>query len=92
MVIAPAPRRRILRGLLSAGGSARYLRADISAGTGGDSTVSDSALWWPPNRLCARYLAPYLSSRLGCAADVRCQGQAVDPRGMRRGFAELCDL
>ena len=92
IVIAPAPRRRILRGLLSAGGSARYLRAEISPGTGGDSTVSDSALWWPPHRLCARYLAPYLSSRLGYAADVRCQGQAVDPRGMRRGFAELCDL
>jgi sulfide:quinone oxidoreductase len=101
MDIAPGPPRRILRGLLSAGGSARYLRADISAGSS-DSTVSDSALWWPPNRLCARYLAPYLSSQVGYAADVRCPRQAVDPRGDQarqpetpdtlRHFAELSDL
>jgi sulfide:quinone oxidoreductase len=101
MGIAPAPLRRILRGLLSAGGSARYLRADISAGAS-DSTVSNSALWWPPNKLCARYLAPYLSSQVGYAADVRCPGQAADPRGDQerqpgmpdtlRRFAELSDL
>jgi sulfide:quinone oxidoreductase len=96
--IAPAPPRRVLRGMLSAGGSARYLRADISSAGTSDSTVSDSALWWPPNRLCARYLAPYLSSQVGFAAAVRCPGRAVDPRGelgtpdpLRR-FAELSDL
>jgi hypothetical protein len=27
-------------------------------------------LWWPPNRLSGRYLAPYLSSQVGDTADV----------------------
>jgi hypothetical protein len=30
-------------------------------------------MWSPPNKLCARYLAPYLSSQTGDGADVMCQ-------------------
>jgi sulfide:quinone oxidoreductase len=73
--IDPQPFRPVLRGALLTGGPARYLRADISGGGGDDSTFSDEALWWPPNKLCGRYLAPYLSSKTGEAADVMPQDE-----------------
>ena len=77
--IDPRPFRPVLRGALLTGGPTRYLRADISGGAGDDSTVSDAALWWPPNKLSGRYLAPYLSSKTGEAADVMPQDQgAID--------------
>jgi sulfide:quinone oxidoreductase len=76
--IDPQPFRPVLRGTLLTGGPARYLRADISGGVGDDSTVSDEALWWPPNKLCGRYLAPYLNSQTGEAADVMPQDQGAE--------------
>ena len=96
--VDPQPFRPVLRGLLLTGDSARYLRADITIG--GDSTVSEDALWWPPNRLCGRYLAPYLSSQVGFAADVMRHDEPMpvavdfDAVGVGRhgGFAELTDL
>jgi sulfide:quinone oxidoreductase len=68
--VDPRPFRPVLRGVLLTGGSARYLRSDISGDAGDDSTVAREPLWWPPNKLCGRYLAPYLSSQVGAAADV----------------------
>ena len=99
--IDPHPFRPVLRGTLLTGGPARYLRADISGGAGDDSAVSDEALWWPPNKLCGRYLAPYLSSKTGEAADVMPQDAGaiqidtpLDPErsDTRGGFGELSDL
>jgi sulfide:quinone oxidoreductase len=99
--IDPQPFRPILRGLLLTGGPARYLRADISGDAGDDSNISGEALWWPPNKLCGRYLAPYLSSQSGDAADVMPREEhalrveteldslAADPR---HGFGELFEL
>jgi sulfide:quinone oxidoreductase len=98
--ITPRPFTPVLRGLLLTGGSRRYLRADISAGAG-DSTVSDEALWWPPNRLCGRYLAPYLSRQVGFAADVMPRDEhpipvtiAIEPQppDTQRRFVELTDV
>jgi sulfide:quinone oxidoreductase len=68
--IDPQPFRPVLRGLLLTGRSPRFLRADVSGGAGDDSVIAEGALWWPPNKLYGRYLAPYLSSRVGSAADV----------------------
>jgi sulfide:quinone oxidoreductase len=68
--IRPRPFKPILRGTLLTGAAARYLRADISGGAGDDSTISTNALWWPPNKLCGRYLAPFLSRQVDDAADV----------------------
>lgn len=68
--IDPQPFRPVLRGLLLTGALPRYLRADISGGAGDDSTISEQALWWPPDKLAGRYLAPYLSSQVGDALDV----------------------
>jgi hypothetical protein len=97
----PQPFRPILRGLLLTGGPPRYLQADISGRTGDDSTISGEALWWPPDKLAGRYLAPYLSSQVGDALDVMPHGEhvipieaAIDPASadMKRGFGELSDL
>jgi sulfide:quinone oxidoreductase len=68
--VDPQPFRPVLRGVLLTGGPPRYLRADISGTAGDDSTISPQALWWPPNVIAARYLAPYLSHQTGDAADV----------------------
>lgn len=68
--IDPQPFRPVLRGVLLTGGLPRYLRSDISGQEGADSTISEQALWWPPNKLAGRYLAPYLSTQVGEASDV----------------------
>ena len=68
--VDPQPFRPTLRGVLLTGGPARYLNADISGGAGDDFVISGEALWSPPNKLSACYLAPYLSSQVGDAADV----------------------
>jgi sulfide:quinone oxidoreductase len=67
--VEPQPFRPVLRGVLLTGGPDRYLRADISGAAGDDSTISGQALWWPPNKVAARYLAPYLGRQTGDAAD-----------------------
>jgi sulfide:quinone oxidoreductase len=99
--IDPQPFRPILRGLLLTGGPARYLRADISGDAGDDSTISSATLWWPPDKIAGRYLAPYLSSQVAEAADVMPQDAdaipvevALDPAAWSTGgaFGELSDL
>jgi sulfide:quinone oxidoreductase len=87
--ISPQPFRPILRGTLLTGAAARYLRADISGTAGDDSIISTEALWWPPNKLCGRYLAPYLG-RLDDGADVMPQDEGAIPVGVR--LDELADI
>lgn len=99
--VDPQPFRPILRGILLTGGPSRYLRADISGGAGDDSTISGEALWWPPDKISGRYLAPYLSSQVGDAADVMPQDEhaipietVLDPMTLQkqRNYGELSDL
>jgi sulfide:quinone oxidoreductase len=93
--VAPRPFRPVLRGLLMGGETARYMRARIATGTGDDCALSAQPLWWPPNRLCGRYLAPYLSSRVGGGAAMF-QDQPATRLAVRvddpRPFGELADL
>ncbi|HXE46577.1 MAG TPA: FAD-dependent oxidoreductase [Conexibacter sp.] len=60
----PVPSTRpLLRAVLFTGEGPLYLRATIS---GGDSVVSSASRhcpWWPPHKVAARYLAPYLADR-----------------------------
>jgi sulfide:quinone oxidoreductase len=86
--VVPQPFRPVLRGLLTAGGNARYMRARIATGIGDDSSLSEQPLWWPPNRLCGRYLAPYLSSRAGGAA-VMYQDEATSRAAAAQGLAAV---
>jgi sulfide:quinone oxidoreductase len=99
--IDPQPFRPILRGLLLTGGPARYLRADISGEAGDDSTISSATLWWPPDKIAGRYLAPYLSGQVGDAANLMPQDDdaipvkaTLDPVASTTGgtFGELSDL
>jgi sulfide:quinone oxidoreductase len=87
--VAPRPFRPILRGLLTAGGSVRYMRARVA---GDDCAVSGQPLWWPPNRLCGRYLAPYLS-RSGRVAVMfhggSSPGLPIDGLGVAMELADL---
>jgi sulfide:quinone oxidoreductase len=96
--IVPRPFRPVLRGLIVGRGSPQYMRARIAAGAGEDCTFSQEPLWWPPNRLCGRYLAPYLSRRAGGGATMFQDEASAVASGRRAfdrsagGFAELADL
>ncbi|HEX5618618.1 MAG TPA: FAD-dependent oxidoreductase [Solirubrobacteraceae bacterium] len=76
--IRPQPFSPVLRGTLLTGAGARYLRADISGAAGDNSMISSAPLWWPPNKLCGRYLAPYLS-QLDDGADVMPHDEVGSP-------------
>jgi sulfide:quinone oxidoreductase len=56
------PFRPVLRGLLLTGGESQYLRADVSGASGDSSSASTEMLWWPPNKIAGRWLAPYLAT------------------------------
>ncbi len=56
---APEPFRPVLRGKVLAGDESVSLRAEV-AGGGGEGEASLDALWWPPQKISARYLAPLL--------------------------------
>jgi sulfide:quinone oxidoreductase len=64
----PQPFRPIVRGMLLVGGPPLYLRAQIGAGPGTAERVgvaseaSSHAMWWPPAKVAARYLGPYLAT------------------------------
>jgi sulfide:quinone oxidoreductase len=55
----PRPFRPVLRGKLLTGDESVNLRTDV-AGGGGEGEVSLDTLWWPPQKISARYLAPLL--------------------------------
>ncbi len=60
--ITPQPFDPVLRGLLLTGTDERYLEAEVEGGKGASSTVAEQPLWWPPGKLAARYLTPYLAT------------------------------
>jgi sulfide:quinone oxidoreductase len=53
------PFRPVLRGKLLTGDESVNLRTEV-AGGGGEGETSLDALWWPPHKISARYLAPFL--------------------------------
>jgi sulfide:quinone oxidoreductase len=59
--VRPQPFRPVLRARLLTGSRSTYLRQAVAGGAGEQaSTASDAALWWPPTKVAAPYLAPYL--------------------------------
>jgi sulfide:quinone oxidoreductase len=60
----PEPSTRpLLRAMLFTGGGPLYLRATITGGESVASSASRHCPWWPPHKVAARYLAPYLADR-----------------------------
>jgi len=57
--LEPEPFRPVLRGKLLTAGDDLYLEHAI-AGGGGEGTARRRPLWWPPTKIVARRLAPYL--------------------------------
>jgi len=63
-VRAPAPSSRpLLRAVLFTGDGPLYLRATLAGGESVVSSASRHCPWWPPHKVAARYLAPYLADR-----------------------------
>ena len=59
--VRPRPFRPVLRAELLTGSRSTYLRQAVAGGAGDQaSEASDVALWWPPTKVAAPYLAPYL--------------------------------
>jgi len=58
--IEPQPFHPVIHGVLLTAGRPRYLTAHITGGAGLRSEISDTPSWSPPNKIVARYLAPYL--------------------------------
>jgi sulfide:quinone oxidoreductase len=50
--------RPVLRAALLTGGAPRFLRAQV--GDSGTAAAGAAPLWWPPAKVAARHLAPYL--------------------------------
>ncbi len=61
--VRAAPPRPLLRAILFTGDGPLYLRATITGGESVVSTASRHCPWWPPHKIAARHLAPYLADR-----------------------------
>lgn len=91
--VRPAPFRPVLRGLLLTGRAPRYLRAEVLRGKPVRSAVAEEAIWWPPTKITARLLGPFLALQgvtggappdavaLELEAPVEREGGATDPSG-----------
>jgi sulfide:quinone oxidoreductase len=66
--VEPEPFHPVLRGMLLTVEKPYYMCARITGGHGFDSEFSPEPLWSPPNKIAARYLAPYLASHDGHAS------------------------
>jgi sulfide:quinone oxidoreductase len=64
--VTPAPFRPVLRGLLLTGLTPRFMAAGVLDDS---SDVDTEPLWWPPAKIVGRYLAPFLATHLGLAAE-----------------------
>jgi sulfide:quinone oxidoreductase len=58
-LVERTPFRPVLRAQLLTPSGPRYLRYDAADGSG-EGEASGHALWWPPGRIAARWLAPWL--------------------------------
>jgi sulfide:quinone oxidoreductase len=58
------PLRPQVRAILYTGEQPLFLTATITAGESVVSSVSERCPWWPPHKIAARHLAPYLADRV----------------------------
>lgn len=57
-----------LRAILVTGRDPLYLAATVAGGVSVTSSASQACPWWPPHKIAARHLAPYLADREQAAA------------------------
>jgi sulfide:quinone oxidoreductase len=69
--VVPTPFEPVLRGLLLTGQRPAYLRAEIRGGKGKPAVLDEEPLWWPPGKIAARYLGPYLAQYARSASGAR---------------------
>ena len=61
--VEATPYRPVLCGVMLTGRAPRYLRADLHPGPrNGPAEISEHPLWWPPAKIAARHLGPYLAA------------------------------
>ena len=66
--VRPEGFRPVLRGLLLTGRQPRYLRHELIGGLGRTDVTGHEPLWWPPAKIAARHLAPFLAAFAGVEA------------------------
>ena len=59
--VDPAPYHPELRAVMLTGGAPRFLHR-LAGRADGRSQVSDEPPWWPPHKIAARHLSPYLAA------------------------------
>ena len=57
--VDPKPFRPVVRGKLLTGDESLHMQQDAAGGRG-EGTASSEYLWWPPQKVSGRYLAPWL--------------------------------
>ena len=57
------PARPMLRGMMLTGIAPLYMRSRPQGGDASSEQATTDPLWWPPSKIAARYLAPYLAGR-----------------------------
>jgi sulfide:quinone oxidoreductase len=77
-LVTPRPFRAILRGLLLTEERPAYLRSEVSGESGRPDIVDVEPLWWPPAKIVAKYLGPYLAEQAGVANP----DEIRDPEGL----------
>ncbi len=58
--LEPQPFHPVLKGMLLTGGESLSLSHSLTGGAG-EGAVSSDYLWWPPQKVSGRFLAPYLA-------------------------------
>jgi sulfide:quinone oxidoreductase len=61
--VTPEPFHPVIHGMLLTGGKPLYLTAKITGGHGFSSELTETPSWSPPNKIAAKYLAPYLDAQ-----------------------------
>jgi sulfide:quinone oxidoreductase len=74
--VTPRPFEPVLRALLLTGSVPLFARTALTGGHGDTSKADTEALWWPPAKIAARYLGPYLAEFAGLAVPHTRRAQA----------------
>jgi sulfide:quinone oxidoreductase len=95
--VDPEPFRPVLRGALLTEWGPRFMRVERDDADEPNSIISSSILWWPPSKVAAKHLAPYLveaadgTAGNGTLSDLD-QPEGEDPAAVDPGHREAFEL